>query len=78
MRRTQEGYSPFRDDKPKDTQNSPFQASSVLVVKANLNEAIRTSLEALNIVFFSFEAFVINSKNLCFICILAYNLRVLR
>ena len=34
MRRTQEGYSPFKDDKPKDTENSPFEASSVLVVKA--------------------------------------------
>ena len=37
MRRTQEGYSPFKDDKPKDTENSPFEASSVLVVKANIN-----------------------------------------
>ena len=37
MRRTQEGYSPFKDDKPKDTENSPFEASSVLVVKANKN-----------------------------------------
>ena len=36
MRRTQEGYSPFKDDKPKDTENSPFEASSVLVVKATL------------------------------------------
>ena len=36
MRRTQEGYSPFKDDKPKDTENSPFEASSVLVVKANI------------------------------------------
>jgi len=35
VRRTQEGYSPFKDDKPKDTENSPFEASSVLVVKAN-------------------------------------------
>ena len=35
MRRTQEGYSPFKDDKPKDTENSPFEASSVLVVKAS-------------------------------------------
>jgi len=34
VRRTQEGYSPFKDDKPKDTENSPFEASSVLVVKA--------------------------------------------
>ena len=34
MRRTQEGYSPFKDDKTKDTENSPFEASSVLVVKA--------------------------------------------
>ena len=25
---------PFKDDKPKDTENSPFEASSVLVVKA--------------------------------------------
>ncbi len=35
MRRTQEGYSPFKDDKAKDTENSPFEASSVLVAKAN-------------------------------------------
>ena len=34
MRRTQEGYSPFKDDKAKDTENSPFEASSVLVAKA--------------------------------------------
>ena len=27
--------TPFKDDKPKDTENSPFKASSVLVVKAN-------------------------------------------
>ena len=27
--------TPFKDDKPKDTENSPFEASSVLVVKAN-------------------------------------------
>jgi len=38
VRRTQEGYSPFKDDKPKDTENSPFEASSVLVVKARINE----------------------------------------
>ena len=25
---------PFKDDKPKDAKNSPFEASSVLVVKA--------------------------------------------
>ncbi len=36
MRRTQEGYSPFKDDKAKDTENSPFEASSVLVAKARL------------------------------------------
>jgi len=36
VRRTQEGYSPFKDDKPKDTENSPFEASSVLVVKATV------------------------------------------
>ena len=36
MRRTQEGYSPFKDDKPKDTENSLFEASSVLVVKATI------------------------------------------
>ena len=36
VRRTQEGYSPFKDDKPKDTENSPFEASSVLVVKASV------------------------------------------
>ena len=29
--------TPFKDDKPKDTENSPFEASSVLVVKASLN-----------------------------------------
>ncbi|MBQ4526985.1 MAG: hypothetical protein II998_02830 [Clostridia bacterium] len=40
MRRTQEGYSPFKDDKPKDTENSPFEASSVLVVKANTKDII--------------------------------------
>jgi len=34
VRRTQEGYLPFKDDKPKDTENSLFEASSVLVVKA--------------------------------------------
>ncbi len=34
MRRTQEGFVPFKDDKPKYTENSPFEASSVLVVKA--------------------------------------------
>lgn len=38
LRRTQEGYSPFKDDKPKDAKNSPFEVSSVLVVKA---EAIK-------------------------------------
>ena len=27
--------TPFKDDKPKDTENSPFEASSVLVVKAS-------------------------------------------
>ena len=27
--------TPFKDDKPKDAKNSPFEASSVLVVKAN-------------------------------------------
>ena len=26
--------TPFKDDKLKDTENSPFEASSVLVVKA--------------------------------------------
>ena len=26
--------TPFKDDKPKDTENSPFEASSVLIVKA--------------------------------------------
>ena len=26
--------TPFKDDKPKDAENSPFEASSVLVVKA--------------------------------------------
>ena len=29
--------SPFKDDNPKDTENSTFEASSLLVVKANLN-----------------------------------------
>ena len=28
--------TPFKDDKPKDAENSPFEASSVLVVKAKL------------------------------------------
>ena len=28
--------TPFKDDKPKDTENSPFEASSVLVVKARV------------------------------------------
>ena len=37
MRRTQEGYSPFKDDKPKDAENSLFEASSVLFAKANYN-----------------------------------------
>ena len=36
MRRTQEGYLPFKDNKPKDAENSSFEASSVLVVKASL------------------------------------------
>ena len=36
--RTKEGYLPFKDDKPEDTENSPFVASSVLVVKASLND----------------------------------------
>ena len=27
---------PFKDDKPKDTENSPFEAASVSVVKAML------------------------------------------
>ena len=34
MRRKQEGYLPFNDDKPKDAENPPFKASSLLVVKA--------------------------------------------
>ena len=34
--------TPFKDDKPKDTENSPFEASSVLVVKAT--GRIETSL----------------------------------
>jgi len=38
VRRTQEGYSPVKDDKPKDTENSPFEASSVLVVKAMIGK----------------------------------------
>jgi len=28
--------TPFKDDKPKDTENSTFEASSVLVVKASI------------------------------------------
>ena len=36
MRRTQEGFVPFKDDKAKDTENSQFEAPSVLVAKANL------------------------------------------
>ena len=35
MRRTKEGFVPFEDDKLKDAENSPFEAPSVLVVKAN-------------------------------------------
>jgi hypothetical protein len=31
-------HKPFEDDKPKDAENSPFDASSVLVVKASLND----------------------------------------
>ncbi len=27
--------TPFKDDKAKDAENAPFEASSVLVVKAN-------------------------------------------
>ena len=27
--------TPYKDDKPKDTENSSFEASSVLVVKAS-------------------------------------------
>ena len=34
MRRKQEGYLPFNDDKPKYAENPPFEASSLLVVKA--------------------------------------------
>ena len=30
--------SPFKDDNPKDTENSTFEASSLLVVKASLND----------------------------------------
>ena len=34
---------PFKDDKPKDAENSPFEASSVLVVKATaLNQMLHT------------------------------------
>ena len=38
--------TPFKDDKPKDTENSPFEASSVLVVKAKHinNAALRLHL----------------------------------
>ena len=37
MRRKQEGYLPFNDDKPKYAENPPFEASSLLVVKATAN-----------------------------------------
>ena len=42
MRRTREGYLPFKDDKPKYSKNSRFEASSVLVVKAKEVEIIAT------------------------------------
>ena len=42
MRRTQEGLLPFKDDKTKCTENSQFEAASVLVVKAT--GRIETSL----------------------------------
>ena len=35
--------TPFKDDKPKDTENSPFEASSVLVVKARVLESKQKS-----------------------------------
>ena len=41
--------TPFKDDKPKDTENSPFEASSVLVVKANQN--IFTIMNLMNMLF---------------------------
>ena len=37
--------SPFKDDNPKDTENSPFEAYSLLVVKASRKKVIRTRLK---------------------------------
>ena len=36
MRKNEGRLSPFEFDKLKDAENSPFEASSVLVVKAGL------------------------------------------
>ena len=36
--------TPFKDDKPKDTENSPFEASSVLVVKASMKKVLLSKL----------------------------------
>ena len=33
--------SPFKDDNPKDTENSTFEASSLLVVKARIRLLFR-------------------------------------
>ena len=35
-----ERLTPLKDDKPKDAENSPLEASSVLVVKARQNSHI--------------------------------------
>ncbi len=36
MRRTQEGFVPFKDDKTKYTENSQLEARSALIVKASI------------------------------------------
>ena len=41
MRRKQEGYLPFNDDKPKYAENPAFEASALLVVKANTEQYVR-------------------------------------
>ena len=48
MRRTKEGFVPSKDDKPKDAENSPFEASSVLGVKANRRGFERSTVFAAN------------------------------
>ena len=52
MRENEGRLSPFEFDNPKDAENSPFEASSVLVVKAN----VLHYLSALNILLPSFFA----------------------